>query len=137
MVGYPLFRLSACLCALSTTTVCFFGSSYISYTIVSPLINMIFTRRQLKLNAIKSTREREQHVYTDEEDPTAERFREKSRLFNNGMTMCSVAAEKGWKNRCHNNKMECMLLPPGHKRSIGHSLDSFLLWSHNKMDETK
>jgi hypothetical protein len=59
-----------------------------------------------------------EHLYIDEEDPTAKRFREKSRLFNNGMAMCSVAAEKGWKNRCHNNKMECMLTASGqlHRR---------------------
>ncbi|KAL7448797.1 hypothetical protein ACHAWC_000934, partial [Mediolabrus comicus] len=52
-------------------------------------------------------------LYTDQQDEDAKRFRKKSRLFNNGMAMCSVAAEKGWKNRCNNNKTDCMLTASG------------------------
>ena len=52
-------------------------------------------------------------LYTDQEDPTAKRFREKSRLFGNGMAMSSVTIEKGWKNRCYNNKMSSMLTASG------------------------
>ena len=52
-------------------------------------------------------------LYTDQEDPTAKRLREKSRLFGNGMAMSSLTIEKEWKNRCYNNKMSSMLTASG------------------------
>ena len=59
-----------------------------------------------------------ERLYTNQQDEDAKRFRKKSRQFNNGMSMCSVAAEKGWKNRCNNNKTDCMLTASGqlHRR---------------------
>ena len=54
-----------------------------------------------------------EHLYTDKSDPTAKHFRENARVYNNSMAMSSLACEKGWRTRVHNNKMEAMLTAQG------------------------
>ncbi|KAL7491589.1 hypothetical protein ACHAWT_004037 [Skeletonema menzelii] len=52
-------------------------------------------------------------LYTNETDEVAKWFRKHSRHYNNGMAMSSIAAEKGFQNRCYKNKMESMLTAGG------------------------
>eukprot|EP00984_Skeletonema_dohrnii_P018289 scaffold8514_cov74-Skeletonema_dohrnii-CCMP3373.AAC.1 len=52
-------------------------------------------------------------LYTNEECKLAQWFRKFSRIFNNGMAMASVVAEKGFQSRCYNKKMESMLTAGG------------------------
>ncbi|MGI9458930.1 MAG: hypothetical protein ACR2NF_02935 [Pirellulales bacterium] len=54
-----------------------------------------------------------EHLYVDEVDPLAEHFTQHTRTYNNGMSMSSLALEKGkrWQTRAH--KLESMLTSSG------------------------
>ena len=58
-------------------------------------------------------------LYTSD-DPESRFFRENARIINNAMAMCSLRADRGWRSRTPNNKMEAMLTSGGQLiRKIG------------------
>ena len=54
------------------------------------------------------------------DDSVSQFFRENARIINNAMAMCSLRADRGWRSRTPNNKMEAMLTSGGQLiRKIG------------------
>ena len=51
-------------------------------------------------------------LYTSD-SPMAVHFRENARTYNNGMAMSSITAQKGWRSRTPNKKMDAMLTSGG------------------------
>ena len=51
-------------------------------------------------------------LYTSD-SPMAVHFRENARMYNNGMAMSSITAQKGWRSRTPNKKMDAMLTSGG------------------------
>lgn len=49
----------------------------------------------------------------ESDDPMAVSFREDARTFNNGMAMCSLTAQHGWRSRTPNKKQDSMLTAGG------------------------